>query len=110
MSNEAVKTKVDQQLKDNPVMLYMKGDRVFPQCGFSARVVEILDHIGVKYETFDILTDAELREGLKEISSWPTYPQLYVNGELVGGCDIITSLFQNGELKKMLVEKNILAS
>jgi monothiol glutaredoxin len=93
---------IQADLKNNPVLLYMKGDRVFPQCGFSAQVVEILEHLGVQYETRDVLADPELRSELKNFSNWPTFPQLYVQEELIGGCDIVVSLFQTGELEQKL--------
>ena len=97
--NEQVKEQIEADIKDNKVMLYMKGNKMAPQCGFSAQVVQILNHVGVEYETKDILQDEDLRQGIKEFSDWPTIPQLYVNSEFVGGCDIVTELFQNGELK-----------
>ena len=90
-----------------PVMLYMKGTAMFPQCGFSARVVQILTHMGVPFKTANVLEDAELREGIKQFSQWPTIPQLYVKGEFVGGCDIITEMFQSGELETLLAEKGV---
>jgi len=110
MTQEELNKKIQEQLNQHSVILYMKGDRVFPQCGFSARVVEILDQIGIKYETYDILADPALRAGMKTFSNWPTFPQLYVKGELIGGCDIVTSLHQNGELKKLFVEKELLSA
>ena len=88
-------------------MLYMKGTAMFPQCGFSARVVQILGHMGVKFGTANVLEDAELRDGIKAFSNWPTVPQLYVKGEFVGGCDIVTEMFQSGELEAMLKEKGV---
>ena len=88
-------------------MLYMKGNAMFPQCGFSARVVQILTHLGVPFQTANVLEDSMLREGVKEFSSWPTVPQLYVKGEFVGGCDIVTEMFQSGELETMFTEKGI---
>ena len=91
----------------HPVMLYMKGNAMFPQCGFSARVVQILTHLGVPFKTANVLEDAELREGIKQFSQWPTIPQLYVKGEFVGGCDIITEMFQSGELETLLAEKGV---
>jgi monothiol glutaredoxin len=91
----------------NPVMLYMKGTAMFPQCGFSARVVQILTHLGVPFQTANVLEEPELREGIKHFSNWPTIPQLYVNGEFVGGCDIVTEMFQSGELETLLTEKGI---
>ncbi len=97
-----VQERIKQQLKDNPILLYMKGTPDFPQCGFSGRVVEILNACGARYAYVNILEDPELREALKEYSNWPTYPQLYIKGELVGGCDIVMQLYQSGELQKML--------
>jgi monothiol glutaredoxin len=91
----------------NPVMLYMKGTAMFPQCGFSARVVQILTHLGVPFQTANVLEEPDLREGVKHFSNWPTIPQLYVKGEFVGGCDIITEMFQSGELETLLSEKGI---
>ncbi|MEY2700413.1 MAG: hypothetical protein RIQ52_1168 [Pseudomonadota bacterium] len=97
---------LDERIRDmihaQPVMLFMKGTRDFPQCGFSARAVQILDHFGAPYATFNILEDQELREGLKAFSSWPTFPQLYVHGELVGGCDIMMEMASSGELREIL--------
>ncbi len=98
----SVQERIEQQLKENPVLLYMKGTPDFPQCGFSGRVVEILNACGMRYAYVNILEDPELREALKEYSNWPTYPQLYIKGELVGGCDIVMQLYQSGELQKML--------
>jgi monothiol glutaredoxin len=89
------------------VVLYMKGTPVFPQCGFSARVVQILSHIGVPFKGVNVLEDMELREGIKTFSNWPTIPQLYVGGEFVGGCDIVTEMFQSGELAPMMEEKGV---
>ncbi len=97
-----VNERIEQQLKEHPVILYMKGTPDFPQCGFSGRVVEILNECGVEYAYVNILEDPQLREALKQYSNWPTYPQLYVKGELVGGCDIMIQLHQSGELRKML--------
>ena len=91
----------------NLVMLYMKGTAMFPQCGFSARVVQILTHLGVPFQTANVLEEPDLREGVKHFSNWPTIPQLYVKGEFVGGCDIITEMFQSGELEALLSEKGI---
>jgi monothiol glutaredoxin len=97
-----IKEKIDSQIKNNKVILYMKGNREMPQCGFSARVVQILDSCDVMYETVDVLMDPEIRQGIKDYSNWPTIPQLYVNGEFIGGCDICVELFQNGELQTIL--------
>ncbi len=88
----------------------MKGNADQPQCGFSALVVQILDHLGVDYATVDVLSSDELRAGLKSFTNWPTIPQLYVNGEFVGGCDIVKEMFQAGELKPLLVEQGVLAA
>ncbi len=99
--------RIQSDITENPVMLYMKGNAMFPQCGFSARVVQILTHVGVPFKTANVLEDAGLREGIKQFSNWPTIPQLYVKGEFVGGCDIITEMYQSGELTTMLAEKGI---
>ena len=102
--------RIQGEITENPVMLYMKGSAMFPQCGFSARVVQILTHMGVPFKTANVLEDAELREGIKQFSNWPTIPQLYVGGEFVGGCDIVTEMFQSGELETLLKEKNVTAA
>ena len=104
---EDVLAKIDEKVKKNKVMLYMKGNPDFPQCGFSARVVQVLSHMGVKFKGIDVLQDPELRQGVKEFSNWPTIPQLYVKGEFVGGCDIVTEMFQSGELKALFDSKQI---
>lgn len=91
----------------NDVILFMKGTALFPQCGFSSRAVAILDHLGVAYETVDVLQDPELRQGIKEYSDWPTVPQLYVKGEFVGGSDIMMEMFEAGELQQLLEEKQV---
>ena len=96
--------RIQEQLKSNPVVLYMKGTPDFPQCGFSAAAVRTLEACGASFGFVNIFEDPELREALKRYSNWPTYPQLYVNGELVGGSDIITEMFQKGELKALLDE------
>lgn len=97
-----VKEKIESQIKDNKVILYMKGNREMPQCGFSSRVVQILDSYDIMYETVDVLEDHEIRQGIKDYSNWPTIPQLYVNGEFIGGCDICIELSQSGELKSIV--------
>ena len=94
--------RIESEIKASPVVLYMKGTPVFPQCGFSARVVQILSHLGVPFKGVNVLDDMEIREGIKAYTNWPTIPQLYVNGEFVGGCDIMIEMYQSGELKKML--------
>ena len=106
MTNPAFE-RIESDIKQNPVVLYMKGTPVFPQCGFSARVVQILSHLGVPFKGVNVLEDMEIREGIKAYANWPTIPQLYVNGEFVGGCDIIMEMFQAGELHSMLKEKGI---
>ncbi len=102
-----VHERIQNEITANPVMLYMKGNAMFPQCGFSARVVQILTHMGVPFQTANVLEDPELREGVKQFSNWPTVPQLYVKGEFVGGCDILTEMYQSGELETMLTEKGV---
>jgi monothiol glutaredoxin len=99
--------RIEADIKNNPVVLYMKGTPVFPQCGFSARVVQILSHLGVPFKGVNVLEDMEIREGIKAYTNWPTIPQLYVQGEFVGGCDIVMEMFQSGELQGMLKEKGI---
>jgi monothiol glutaredoxin len=106
MSNQTFE-RIQTDIAEHPVMLYMKGTAMFPQCGFSARVVQILSHLEVPFRTANVLEDMELREGIKQFSNWPTIPQLYVKGEFVGGCDIITEMFQSGELETLLSEKGI---
>ena len=107
MTDSAVFERIRQDIADNSVVLYMKGTPIFPQCGFSAAVVQILTHLGVKFKGIDILQDPELRQGIKEFSSWPTIPQLYVKGEFVGGCDIVREMFDTGELGEMLSSRGI---
>ena len=106
MANDVI-DRIQNEINEAPVMLYMKGTAMFPQCGFSARVVQILTHMGVPFKTANVLEDMELREGIKQFSQWPTIPQLYVKGEFVGGCDIVTEMFQSGELATLLDEKGI---
>ena len=97
-----VKERIDTLVKANDVVLFMKGSALFPQCGFSSRAVAILDHLGVPYETFDVLQDQEVRNGIKDYSDWPTIPQLYVKGEFVGGSDIMMEMFESGELQQLV--------
>ena len=97
-----VNERIKQQLESHPVLLYMKGTPDFPQCGFSAKTVAILRAAGARFAYVNIFEDSEIREGLKVYSNWPTFPQLYVNGELIGGCDITAELFESGELKQIL--------
>ena len=98
-----VQQRIGDMVGNDPVLLFMKGTALFPQCGFSSRAIAILDHLGVKYQTVDVLQDPEIRGGIKEFSDWPTVPQLYVKGEFVGGSDIMMEMFESGELK-LLVE------
>jgi monothiol glutaredoxin len=102
-----VQERIRQEITDTPVVLYMKGSPVFPQCGFSAAVVQILGHLGVKFKGVDVLADPQIREGIKEFSSWPTIPQLYVQGEFIGGCDIIREMYETGELQQVLEQKGV---
>jgi monothiol glutaredoxin len=102
MLDTTVRARLESLIKSHKVLLFMKGTKQFPACGFSNTVVQILGKEGVAFETFNILADPEVRQGLKEYSSWPTFPQLYVGGKFVGGCDIVTELHQTGELRKEL--------
>src|SRR5476649_1753460 len=104
---DTISTRIQSDIEKNDVMLYMKGTPMFPQCGFSARVIQILTNMNVPFHTANVLEDAELREGIKSFSQWPTIPQLYVKGEFVGGCDIIREMFQAGELLSLLKEKGV---
>ena len=98
---------ISNEVKSNDVVLFMKGTPQFPMCGFSGQVVQILDYLGVSYKGLNVLENDELRQGIKDFSSWPTIPQLYVKGEFVGGCDIIREMFQAGELQGMLKDKGV---
>lgn len=99
--------RIDEIVKSNDVVLFMKGTALFPQCGFSSRAVAILDHLNVPFETVDVLPDPEIRQGIKEYSDWPTIPQLYVKGEFVGGSDIMMEMFEAGELQQLLADKQV---
>ncbi len=103
----AVHDRIAADIAANDVVLYMKGTPVFPQCGFSAAVVQVLSDEGVKFKSFDVLADPDLRNGIKEFANWPTIPQLYVKGEFVGGCDIIREMHATGELKALLADKGV---
>ena len=103
-----VNDKIKEFNKNNEVVLYMKGNPTFPQCGFSSTVVQILKHIGVNFQSYDVLQDEDLREGVKKYSNWPTIPQLYVNKEFIGGCDIVKEMFESGELKSLFKTKNLI--
>ena len=101
------RTRIDELVKNNDTVLFMKGTALFPQCGFSSRAVAILDHLGVRFETVDVLQDPEIRQGIKDYSDWPTVPQLYVKGEFVGGSDIMMEMFEAGELQQLIDEKQV---
>lgn len=108
MITNPVFERIKQDIADNPIVLYMKGTPVFPQCGFSAAVVQMLTNLGVRFKGIDVLTDPSLRQGIKEFSQWPTIPQLYVKGEFVGGCDIVREMYEAGELEQFLVEQGVI--
>ena len=110
MSEPQVFERIRDEIARNDVLLFMKGTPVFPQCGFSAAVVEVLDHMGVPFKGVNVLVDPEIREGIKAYSDWPTIPQLYVKGEFVGGCDIIREMYSTGELHQLLQDKGIALS
>jgi monothiol glutaredoxin len=103
----AVTDRIKADVESNDIVLFMKGTPAMPQCGFSATVIHILDHVGVKYKAVNVLADPEIRAGIKEFSNWPTIPQLYVKGEFVGGCDILKEMFENGELRPFLEEQGV---
>jgi monothiol glutaredoxin len=103
--DDEIRARIAKTIGSDRVVLFMKGTRGFPQCGFSARVVQMLDRLVPEYTTVDVLADPEIRQGIKEFSSWPTIPQLYVASEFIGGCDIITEMFQSGELQTLMREK-----
>ena len=102
-----VQAEIAKTVSENDVVLYMKGTPVFPQCGFSSQVVQILDYIGAKYESVNVLEDPEIRQGIKDYNNWPTIPQVFVKGEFIGGCDIVREMFQSGELRDYMSEKGI---
>ena len=107
MTTSPVFERIRQDVTGNDVVLYMKGSPVFPQCGFSAAVVQVLTELGVKFKGIDVLTDPSLRQGIKEFSQWPTVPQLYVKGEFVGGCDIVREMHESGELRELLHTRGV---
>ena len=109
MSDEVL-SRIDGLVKGNDVLLFMKGTPLFPQCGFSSRAVAILNHLGVEFETVDVLQDQAVRQGIKSYSDWPTIPQLYVKGEFVGGSDIMMEMYETGELAQLLEEKGVAAA
>jgi monothiol glutaredoxin len=100
-------SRIAEVVKSNDVVLFMKGTPLFPQCGFSSRAIAILDHLGVTYESVDVLQDMEIRQGIKEYSEWPTIPQLYVKGEFLGGSDIMMEMFEAGELQQLLTDSGV---
>jgi len=99
--DEGVKSRIEKEISSNDVVLFMKGTPVFPQCGFSSMVSQVLSHIGVEFKGVDVLSEPTLRDGIKAYSDWPTIPQLYVNGEFIGGCDIVKEMYENGELQEL---------
>jgi monothiol glutaredoxin len=107
MTDNPAHERIANDVAENDVLLFMKGTPVFPQCGFSALVVKVLSNVGVKFKAVDVLKDADIRNGVKEYSDWPTIPQLYVKGEFVGGCDIIKEMYAGGELEPYLKEKGV---
>ena len=107
MLNDATRERIQNEVGGSDVFLFMKGTPVFPQCGFSAAVVQVLTHMGVKFKTLNVLEDPEVRDGIKEFSDWPTIPQLYVKGEFVGGCDIIREMYETGELTEYMSQKGV---
>ena len=100
--DSALKQRLDQLVGSSPIFVFMKGSKLMPQCGFSNNVVQILNSLGVAFETFDVLSDMEIRQGIKEFSDWPTIPQVYVNGEFIGGSDILIEMYNSGELREKL--------
>ena len=107
MADSPTIERIKNEVSSNEVMLFMKGTPVFPQCGFSAAVVQILNHMGVKFSSADVLVDPDIRQGVKEFSNWPTVPQLYVKGEFVGGCDIVREMFEAGELEQFFDQAGV---
>jgi monothiol glutaredoxin len=107
MTDNPVFTRIREEVDENDVVVFMKGTPMFPQCGFSAAVVQVLSALDVKFKGIDVLTDPALREGIKQYSNWPTIPQLYVGGEFIGGCDIVRELYDSGELQQLMDEKGV---
>jgi len=107
MAENSIVEQVKKEIDENEVVLFMKGTPVFPQCGFSAAVVQVLTHMGVKFKGVDVLSDPNIRQGIKEFSNWPTIPQLYVKGDFIGGCDIVREMYQSGELAEVLKNHGI---
>ena len=107
MLDDTTRERIQNEVDANDVLLFMKGTPVFPQCGFSAAVIQVLSHLQVKFNSVNVLEDPDIRDGIKQYSDWPTIPQLYVKGEFVGGCDIIREMYETGELKTFLEEKGL---
>jgi monothiol glutaredoxin len=107
---DPVQERIEREINEHDIVLFMKGTPVFPQCGFSSVVVQVLGHLGVKFKGIDVLSDPALRQGIKAFSDWPTFPQLYVKGEFVGGCDIVREMFQTGELARLLATRGVKTS
>ena len=107
MADDSTQELLQNEVNENDVVLFMKGSPVFPQCGFSAAVVQVLGELNIKYKGIDVLEDPLLRQGIKDFSNWPTIPQLYIKGEFIGGCDIIREMHESGELKTLIEEKKI---
>lgn len=107
MNNQEILTEIDQLVKNNDVVLFMKGTAEIPMCGFSGVVVSVLNRLGVKFKDINVLTNNELRQGIKDYTDWPTIPQLYIKGSFLGGCDIVKEMYQNGQLLELLKEKNL---
>jgi monothiol glutaredoxin len=109
IDNNAVFDRIRHDISGNDVVLYMKGSAVFPQCGFSAAVVQVLSSLNIHFKDIDVLSDPSLRQGVKDFANWPTIPQLYVKGEFIGGCDIVREMYASGELQDLLREKGLLS-
>lgn len=108
MTDQNILDQIGKDIQENPVILFMKGTSQFPQCGFSAIVVQILTDLGVPFKDIDILVNPVIRQGIKDYSNWPTIPQLYINSEFIGGCDIVREMYQSGELQTLLKEKGLI--
>ncbi len=108
IDNNEVFDRIRQDISNNDIVLYMKGSAVFPQCGYSAAVVQVLNNLGLPFRDIDVLSDPGLRQGIKDFANWPTIPQLYIKGEFIGGCDIVRDMYSSGELRKLLTDKGLL--
>lgn len=102
-----ISARIQDYVTKDDIVLFMKGTPIFPQCGFSSVVAQVLQHLNVNYESYNVLEDMDLREGIKDFSDWPTIPQLYIKGEFIGGCDIVREMFESGELQQMITEKGL---